>query len=159
MRVVEAVRARHDGERRNPWNEPECGHHYARAMASWAVLLALSGFQYSAVSGRLELAPRWKPETFRGLWSVPSGWGTVAQDIAEGRQVVRWEVLWGELCVHELRCLLPEGALLTGASLLGDGGARPVSAEQDGRAAVVTLSDALAIRSGSPLVLEMGLWA
>jgi non-lysosomal glucosylceramidase len=34
LTVVEAVRQRHDGERRNPWDEPECGHHYARAMSS-----------------------------------------------------------------------------------------------------------------------------
>ena len=26
--------------------EAECGHHYARAMASWAAVLALSGFRY-----------------------------------------------------------------------------------------------------------------
>ncbi|NLF01419.1 MAG: hypothetical protein GX601_10635, partial [Anaerolineales bacterium] len=37
LAVVEAIRARFDGARRNPWNEQECGHHYARAMASWAV--------------------------------------------------------------------------------------------------------------------------
>ena len=34
------VRARYDGERRNPWNEPECGHHYARAMSAWSGLVA-----------------------------------------------------------------------------------------------------------------------
>ena len=31
LNVVESTRRRFDGERRNPWNEPECGHHYARA--------------------------------------------------------------------------------------------------------------------------------
>jgi uncharacterized protein (DUF608 family) len=36
--VVEGVRGRHDGRRRNPFNEPECGSYYARAMASWALL-------------------------------------------------------------------------------------------------------------------------
>lgn len=37
-RVVRAVRARHDGRRRNPFNEPECGSFYARAMAAWALV-------------------------------------------------------------------------------------------------------------------------
>jgi uncharacterized protein (DUF608 family) len=41
FRIVRAVRNRYDGERRNPWNEVECGNHYARALASWSLLLAL----------------------------------------------------------------------------------------------------------------------
>ncbi len=40
VRVVEAIRDRHDGLRRNPFDEPECGHNYARSMASWNCLLA-----------------------------------------------------------------------------------------------------------------------
>ena len=42
--VVKAVRDRHDGIRRNPWNEFECGSNYARSMASYALLNAFSGF-------------------------------------------------------------------------------------------------------------------
>ena len=75
LAVVNAIRTRFDGYRRNPWNEQECGHHYARAMASWAVLLALGGFSYSAVSRQLQLAPRWQPEAFHSIWIIPSGWG------------------------------------------------------------------------------------
>jgi non-lysosomal glucosylceramidase len=40
VRVVEAVRNRHDGKKRNPFNEPECGSYYARSMAAWALLKA-----------------------------------------------------------------------------------------------------------------------
>ena len=40
LRTVKAVRDRHDGARRNPFDEPECGHNYARSMASWNCLLA-----------------------------------------------------------------------------------------------------------------------
>ena len=36
--MAKAVRDRHDGRYRNPFNEPECGHYYARAMAAWALL-------------------------------------------------------------------------------------------------------------------------
>ena len=45
VETVENVRMRFDGERRNPWDEPECGHHYARAMSAWSTLLAISGFR------------------------------------------------------------------------------------------------------------------
>ena len=40
LKVVRSVRDRHDGLRRNPFSEPECGHNYARSMASWNCLLA-----------------------------------------------------------------------------------------------------------------------
>lgn len=43
--LVRAVRERHDGRRRNPFNEFECGPHYARAASSWAVYEALCGLQ------------------------------------------------------------------------------------------------------------------
>jgi non-lysosomal glucosylceramidase len=38
LEVVEAVRGRHAGHNRNPFNEPECGSYYARSMAAWALL-------------------------------------------------------------------------------------------------------------------------
>ncbi|MCS7190208.1 MAG: non-lysosomal glucosylceramidase, partial [Fimbriimonadales bacterium] len=38
LQVVRAVRARHDGAKRNPFNEPECGSYYARCMSAWALV-------------------------------------------------------------------------------------------------------------------------
>ena len=56
------IRARYDGEKRNPWDEAECGHHYARAMAAWSGVLAFSGFRYhgpkAALSDRAACPPR-----------------------------------------------------------------------------------------------------
>ncbi len=53
LKVFRAIRNRYDGHKRNPFNEGEYGHRYARAMAAWAGLLAYTGFQYSAVEGRM----------------------------------------------------------------------------------------------------------
>jgi non-lysosomal glucosylceramidase len=117
LEVVGAIRARFDGQRRNPWNEQECGHHYARAMASWAVLLALGGFRYSAVSKKVELVPRWRPEAFHSFWAVSSGWGMVEQSIEANQQVVHWEVLSGELLVEKMRLGLPPGRGLRAVTL------------------------------------------
>ena len=44
LQIVAAVRSRYTGRVRNPWNEYECGNYYARAMSSYALLIALSGF-------------------------------------------------------------------------------------------------------------------
>ena len=112
LEIISAIRRRFDGQRRNPWNEPEAGHHYARAMASWAAIPVLSGMRYSAVSKRLELAPRWRPHAFQSIWTTGSGWGTVHQSIGDCEQNVRWEVLSGELTVQEMAySTLPRAAV------------------------------------------------
>ena len=153
--VVDAVRARHDGNRRNPWDEPECGHHYARAMASWAVLLALSGFSYSAVSRRLELVPRWKPEAFRSVWTVPSGWGTVTQTLQGEGQQIQLEVLFGELSLDRLHLALSEAAEVQGTRVTLAGQTVSAQAQQDGGTIDITLDRQLSVRPGSPLGIQI----
>ena len=49
LKCIKSIRDRFDGAKRNPFDEPECGKHYARSMASWASVLALSDFHYSGV--------------------------------------------------------------------------------------------------------------
>jgi len=58
LAIVKAVRERYDGERRNPWNEFECGSNYARSMASYSLLLALSGFEYDMRKGHIGFSPK-----------------------------------------------------------------------------------------------------
>lgn len=79
LTIVKAVRDRHDGYRRNPWDEFECGHHYARAMASWAVLLALSGYHYDGVTGAMQFFPALQQTHFQSFWSTGTGWGHFSQ--------------------------------------------------------------------------------
>jgi uncharacterized protein (DUF608 family) len=75
LQLVRAVRHRYDGQARNPFNEYECGSYYARAMASFAVLTALCGIRYSAVTRALDVSPRSKQRPFRGFFSTASGFG------------------------------------------------------------------------------------
>ncbi len=75
VRAVESVRRRYDGERRNPWDEPECGHNYARAMSSWSLIPALSGFSYDAPSRRISIRPAGGATTMRAPWFAGSAWG------------------------------------------------------------------------------------
>jgi non-lysosomal glucosylceramidase len=81
--IVTAVRARHDGYRRNPWDEVECGHHYARSLASWALLPALGGFSCDADGQILRFAPAIAREDFRTLFSCGAGWGVYAQTVGQ----------------------------------------------------------------------------
>ena len=74
---IASIRARYDGEKRNPWDEAECGHHYARAMAAWSGILALSGFRYDGRTGGILLRPRVNMPNFRCFWSSGNGMGHV----------------------------------------------------------------------------------
>lgn len=76
LRCISNIRNRYDGQKRNPFNEAECGHHYARAMASWSASLALSGFNYSAVSRNIEFTS----ESGKYFWSNGYAWGTCQID-------------------------------------------------------------------------------
>jgi non-lysosomal glucosylceramidase len=79
LSIVKAVRLRHDGEKRNPWNEFECGSNYARSMASYALLNAYSGFQFDMAQGMIGFAPvENQPRPFRCFWSLEPAWGAVA---------------------------------------------------------------------------------
>jgi hypothetical protein len=52
LKVVAKVRDRYDGRKRSPFDEAECGHHYARAMTAYGEVLALTGFHYSGMEKR-----------------------------------------------------------------------------------------------------------
>ena len=79
LAIVKAVRQRHDGEKRNPWNEFECGSNYARSLSSYALLNAYSGFQFDLTRGMIGFSPvEDRPQPFRSFWSLEPAWGTVA---------------------------------------------------------------------------------
>ena len=98
LTIVKALRSRYDGRVRNPWNEYECGNYYARAMASYALLAALSGFRYSAVWRTLWFGPQLNVRPFKTLFSTATGFGTIS---LEGRNL-RIEMLEGELPLVKL---------------------------------------------------------
>ncbi|MBI4926610.1 MAG: hypothetical protein HY835_02515 [Anaerolineae bacterium] len=90
------VRARYDGRRRSPFDEAECGHHYARAMVTWAGVLACSGFHYSAVESRMLFAAR----EGRWFWSNGQAWGVCEISRVPQRWQARLTVLSGALALR-----------------------------------------------------------
>ncbi len=74
--LVKAIRNRYDGEKRNPWNEIECGSNYARSMASFALLPIYSGFSFDMTKHYIGFAPLKKGKG-KYFWSVSDCWGTV----------------------------------------------------------------------------------
>jgi uncharacterized protein (DUF608 family) len=79
LAIERAIHDRYHAIRRNPWNEVECGDHYARSMASYGVFLAACGFEYHGPKGHIGFAPRIKPENFKAPFVASEGWGTYEQ--------------------------------------------------------------------------------
>jgi len=98
LTIVEAARSRYKGHVRNPFNEYECGSYYARAMSSFALLSALSGFRYSAVDKTLWISPRVGELPFTTFFSTASGFGKLT---LTGDEIVV-EMVEGSLTVEKL---------------------------------------------------------
>ena len=145
MAVVESVRARYDGERRNPWNEIECGSNYARSMASYSLLNAFSGFEFDMTRGLVGFDPIRAPGgRFRCFWSLDGGWGEIV--MTPGRAEVR--VLGGAIAVRALHLPFLRAARV-GEVLLG--GKALAFENEKGRLA---LDRAARIRPGRAMVVR-----
>lgn len=74
LEIVKSVRSHYDGEKRNPWNEIECGSNYARSMSSFALLPIYSGFEFDLPGKTIGFNPI-KLGDFKTFWSLGTGWG------------------------------------------------------------------------------------
>ena len=94
LKCIRSIRERYEGAKRNPFNEPECGWHYSRSMASWSAILALSDFQYSGVSRTMNFTS--SPGVY--FWSNGYSYGTC--EVSETS--VRLKVIKGSLNLKTL---------------------------------------------------------
>jgi uncharacterized protein (DUF608 family) len=76
LEIVRICRDRYDGTVRNPFNEYECGHWYARALSSYGLLQGLTGVRYDAVEKTLYIDSR-VGDNFKSFLSTASGFGSV----------------------------------------------------------------------------------
>jgi len=157
LTVAKAVRDRYDGLKRNPWDEVECGHHYARAMSSWGLILALSGFSYSGPEATMGFAPKVYADDFRTFWSTGSGWGTFSQKTAAGgaSRTAEVEIAQGGLSLREFRLDLPAGAAKGPAVIKADAAGKPVRASValEGKTVKVTFAAPISLKAGEKLAL------
>jgi hypothetical protein len=88
LEIVRALRDRYDGTVRNPFNEYECGHWYARAMASYSLIQGMTGMRYDALERKLYLEPRIAGD-FRAFLCTAGGYGTAGVKDGEPFMEVR----------------------------------------------------------------------
>ncbi|HEY3320835.1 MAG TPA: GH116 family glycosyl-hydrolase [Planctomycetota bacterium] len=158
LAIVKGVRDRYDGIPRkpiprNPWNEIECGGHYARAMSSWSLLLAASGYEYDGPAKALKFTPHLTPEAFRSFFCGPEGWGSLRQRRDGGIQVNEVAVVTGHLPVAQLRLAVAAQAQKVAVTL---GGAEVQAKFQPAAGGIlVTLGAPVVIKAGETLAVTV----
>ena len=96
LEIVRYCRDRYDGRVRNPFNEYECGHWYARAMSSYGMLEGLTGVRYDAVDKALHIDS--KIGDFTSFLSTATGFGNVS--LRAGKP--KLDVVYGKIDVDKI---------------------------------------------------------
>jgi hypothetical protein len=128
-------------------------------MSSWGLLLALSGYSYSAPEMRLGFDPAIYPENFRTFWTTGGGWGTFSQSSAEGNsERLTVDVRYGEITLKEFAFSLPP-SLRNGtvSSIKATFGGRSLKAsfKQDAGRIVAAFLQPSRIKAGEKLELDI----
>ena len=79
LSIVKTIRDRQDGVKRNPWSENESGYYYTRAMASYGIFLALTGFQFNNGKEDISFSPQMNKDNFSTFYSTGNEWGIYSQ--------------------------------------------------------------------------------
>jgi len=154
LAIAKAVHERYGAEKRNPYNEIECGDHYARSMASYGVFLATCGFEYHGPKGYIGFAPRVSPDNFKAPFTASEGWGSFAQKVVDGQQFASIELRYGRLHLTQLSLdWVPEPQ--TDAPLVTlDGREIAVRVEKDGERTIIRFPKGIDIDAGQTLQVK-----
>ena len=155
LAITRMVHDRYHPARRNPWNEVECGDHYARSMASYGIFMAACGFEYNGPQGHLGFAPRLTPENFRAPFTAAEGWGTFSQKADAGRLRAELWIKWGSARLRSL-ALQPMGKTSPAkVKVMLNGNEVPATlVMQDGKA-LVRLAAEATLPAGGKLSVEL----
>ncbi|MHC4624549.1 MAG: GH116 family glycosyl-hydrolase [Planctomycetota bacterium] len=159
LTVIKSIRDRFDGKKRNPFCEIEWGNHYARSMANYNALLALSGFRYSAVEKLLRLVPKVNQNRFRVFFSVDSGWGVLSQQIGLNKQTLQVDVNKGRLAVEKINLMTDKSVKrvdVTGNKKISGKAQKAANEFWDAdKMITVQLNETVTVLPGQPLVVEI----
>jgi len=121
LAICHGVQQRYNPAKHNPFNEIECGDHYARALASWGVYTALCGYEHHGPRGHLGFAPKITPENFQAAFTAAGAWGSFSQKRQAEAQTEQIEVCWGRLNLKTLSFAVPQDFRPAGVSVTAQG--------------------------------------
>lgn len=153
VECIANIRSRYDGVKRNPWDEAECGHHYARAMAAWSSLVGISGFSYDGIKKTVVAVPRIPHRRFHSLWVSGTGWGTFTYEpTGIGSTRFSLQVLHGGLSFRSCDLTFPGTTAVARVS----GEKIDNTLEAMGGRSVLRFRRLVELREGDSLVVETG---
>ena len=155
LAICRGVHERYHPAKHNPWNEVECGDHYARGMASHGVFLGLCGFKYHGPKAHIGFAPRFAPEDFQAAFTAAEGWGTISQKRSAKTQTSSIGVSWGKLRVKTLTVELSDGVLCNEASIVAAGHRIAAETDQQGRRVTFTLAEPIVVNQGESIEIQL----
>lgn len=155
LAITRAIHERYGAAKRNPYNEIECGDHYARSMASYGIFLAVCGFDYHGPKGRIGFAPRLSPSNFKAPFTTAEGWGTFAQKRDGSGQTGSLELKHGLLNLAELSFVVAEGANVKRTICESDGKRLDATFRQDGCTVIVEFDEKTCVRVGQKLTVRL----
>jgi non-lysosomal glucosylceramidase len=140
--------------KRNPWDEVECGSHYARSMASYSVFTAACGYEYNGPEGALAFAPRLTPDNFKAAFTAAEGWGSYSQKYEGSALHAMVDLRYGKLSLTTLALVPPAGNSGTNATVSLDGKAVPAQSELVKGRLLVHFSAPVLLAAGQKLRVE-----
>ena len=154
--IIRAIHERYHPGKRNPYNEVECGDHYARAMASYGAFVAACGFEYHGPRGFLAFLPKISPDRFKAAFTAAEGWGSIAQTRQGATQRSQIAVRHGRLAVERIELSAPpcsrEGEPVVVAEL--DGASLPLEASIEGERLRVVFPRRTHVGEGQTLTIS-----
>lgn len=150
LSLIKAIHQRYNPAKHNPWNEIECGDHYARALASWGVLVALQGYQYNGPQKELSVNPVQK-ENYSGFFTSAESWGNFSRENNGSTITDRVVVKYGKLPLTTLK--LGISGKPSSVELKNGSNTIPVKFNYDGKMLELSF-DELIINTGQPLEIK-----
>lgn len=148
LAITRAVHDRYHASRRNPWNEIECGDHYARSMASYGVYLASCGFEYHGPKKHIGFAPKLTPENFKCSFTGAEGWGSFSQRIENGKFTAEIALKSGKL---KLQHIALQSDKVSSAKVKLSGRTVQTLLQQEGKKVLLNLVKPIEIHAGEKL--------
>jgi non-lysosomal glucosylceramidase len=152
---VKTLQERHDGAKRNPWDECECGSHYSRSMASYGVFTAACGFEYNGPEGSMAFAPRVNPDNFKSAFTSADGWGSFSQKYDGQGISAAISIRYGTLHLKTLSLVVPAGNSSKTAKAVVGGKEIPVTVSLNDNRASLHFAPELQLQTGQSLQVSL----